>query len=288
MVSTGRGHGGVNAHDHADCGGGLADILDLDGEVLHAYWADALAWVRRAVGGSRRRRLVDLGCGTGTATIGLAQRFLDADVVAVDASEQMLERVRVKALENGLASRIRTVLVDLNDGWPDVGEIDLTWASMSLHHLRDPDRLLRELFAATRSGGLVAVAELAEPLTFLPDDLGVGRPGLEARCLDALWGRQQFPPEVGADWARRLGAAGFVVTTERTMSIAIDPPHTAATVRYATRSLRRTADAVGDVLADDDCAVLARLVDGDGPEALHRRTDLRLRGRRVVTLARRP
>ena len=272
---------------HGDDEDALARMLDLDLEVLHEYWVDVLAWVRRNApcGG----RILDLGAGTGCGTIALAQRFADAEVVAVDSSEAMLERLRTKAFDLGLAPRIRTVLADLDDAWPAVGTVDITWASMSLHHLTEPDRVLRDVFGATRPGGVMAVVEMAEPIRFLPDDIGIGRPGLETRCLEALAAEHTHDlPELGSDWAPRLEKAGFTIVGERTMAIDLNRPVSAAAGRYAHLWVDRLRSGLADRLADDDRAALGALLDGDGPLALRQRSDLWIRGTRPVTLARRP
>ncbi|MFL6163461.1 MAG: class I SAM-dependent methyltransferase [Jatrophihabitantaceae bacterium] len=266
----------------------LAELLDLDAEVLHSYWTEVLSWVQLAATGMDCRRILDLGAGTGTGAIALAQRFGAAEVIAVDSDAEMLRRIDAKALEQGLSARVRTVEADLDNGWPAIGPIDLSWASMSLHHLADPDRTLADLYANTRPGGLVAVIEFSEQLRFLPDDLGIGRPGLEARCLEALSAEHAHAlPELGSDWSARLAAAGFVLAGERTFSTALDRPLPPATVAYASGWLRRQRDRLAAQLAADDLQTLAILLDGDGPESLQRRGDLRVRGSRTGTLARR-
>ncbi len=127
-----RHGGGLAPHsDSADAD--LAELLELDAQVLSSYWADVLTCVRHAASGGGRRRVLDLGAGSGTATIGLAQRFGGAEVIAVDVSEEMLRRIRATALDLGLADRIRTVQADLDLGWAAVDPVDVTWASMSLH-----------------------------------------------------------------------------------------------------------------------------------------------------------
>jgi ubiquinone/menaquinone biosynthesis C-methylase UbiE len=273
-------------HDHA-ADTDLAEILDLDGVVLRSYWTDLLDGIQREATGAER--IVDLGAGSGVGTIALAQRFAGADVVAVDSSEEMLGRIQVKARELGLADRIRTLHADLDGGWPAVDDIDITLASMSLHHLTDPDRVLGELFAATRPGGLVAVAEFTEPLRFLPDDLGFGRPGLESRCLDALAEEHaQSLPHLGSEWSPRLATAGFALLSERTFAIELTAPHPPATVRYAQLWLGRMRSGLEPQLSHDDLAALDTLIDGDGPGSLPHREDLHVRGSRRVTLARRP
>src|SRR5665213_844537 len=40
------------------------------------------------------RRVVDLGCGTGTLTAALAQRWPNADVDGIDSSPEMIEQAR--------------------------------------------------------------------------------------------------------------------------------------------------------------------------------------------------
>jgi SAM-dependent methyltransferase len=285
-------HSSPAEHDHAEHGHGgdpgLAELLDLDGVVLRDYWADALTWLRRAAAHLPRARLLDLGAGSGVGTIALAQRFAGADVIAVDQDEAMLEHVRAKALDLGLAPRVRTVCADLDAGLPDVEPVDVSWASMSLHHLADPDRLLRDVFAATRPGGLLGVAEFAEPLRHLPDDLGIGRPGLEDRLLAALGEQHAHDlPELGADWPSRLAAAGFTVLEHRTFRIDLRPGRDADAVRYAQLWLARLRHALAESLDGDDVASLDLLLDENGPHALPNRADLHLHGQRTVTLARR-
>ena len=272
-------------HDHgADAS--LADMLDLEAEVLYAYWTNVLTWLRTTAPPGTRR-ILDLGAGTGTGSIALAQRFGGADVIAVDASTEMLERIRVKALDLGLAPRVRTVQADLDNGWPALEPLDLTWASMSLHHFAEPDRVLREIRATTRAGGLLAVAELAEPFRFLPDDLGLGRPGLETRCIEALDTEMAHElPELGSHWAPRIEAAGFELLAERNISVVLDPPHHPSAANFARLWLQRVRASVGHRLADDDGEALDVLIDGDGPHSLLRRGDLQVRAARTVTLAR--
>jgi SAM-dependent methyltransferase len=257
-------------------GGDLLDLLDLDGDVLRGYWAAAIAWVRRAADGRPRARIADLGAGTGTGTVELAARFSGAEVVAVDSSPAALDRVAEKALTLGLAPRVRTVVADLDEEWPELGPIDLAWASMSLHHLADPQRTLRDLLQATRPGGLVAVAEFAEPLRFLPDDLAE----LEERVLAGVRAhhREQLP-HLGAAWSDQLREAGFDLLGERAFPIDLRPGDSAPAARYAQLWIGRLAQAATEHLGPAESAELA---------GFDRWDQLHLRGTRTVTLAGRP
>ncbi|HEX4082257.1 MAG TPA: class I SAM-dependent methyltransferase [Acidimicrobiales bacterium] len=283
-------HGHAASHQHGSPADGhdVDPMLDLDAEVLHEYWSTALAWVHQAADRGARHRLLDLGAGTGTGSIGLAQRFGGAEIVAVDVSPASLRRLREKAVDLGLADRIRTVEADLDAGWPDVGSFDVTWASMSLHHFADPTRVLRDVLAATRPGGLIAVAELTEPLRFLPDDLGFGSPGFEARAIAALGAAHAATmPTLGSAWAPRLTDAGWTVVDERDVVIDLDPPQHPDAARYARAWFARLADGSADRLEPDDRTTLAALLDEDDARAPLERAKLHIRGVRTVTLARR-
>jgi SAM-dependent methyltransferase len=284
-----HGHPGLHQHGGAADGPALDPLLDLDAAVLREYWSAALAWVRQAADRGPRHRLLDLGAGTGTGSIGLAQRFAGAEVIAIDVSPASLRRLCEKALDLGLAGRIRTVEADLDAGWPDVGSFDVTWASMSLHHFADPTRVLRDVLAATRPGGLIAAAELTEPLRFLPDDLGFGSPGFEARAVATLGAAHaETMPTLGSAWAPRLTDAGWTVVDERDFVIDLDPPRHPDAARYARAWFARLSDGFADRLEPDDRATLAALLDEPGQRGPLERTKLHIRGTRTVTLARRP
>ncbi|SEG89655.1 Methyltransferase domain-containing protein [Actinacidiphila yanglinensis] len=285
----GHGHSGghgAHAEDGAD-EAALADLLDLDAEVLAEHLSDVTAWIAGSAGDPAPRRIVDVGSGTGTGTLALMRRFEGAEVTALDRSTHLLGRLRERAGELGVGSRIRTVEADLDETWPDVGPADLVWASSSLHHMADPDRALAEAAALLRPGGLLAVVEMDSLPRFLPDDIGLGRPGLEARVQAAMDERRaEDMPHFGGDWAARFTAAGFTVRAERHFVVDLDTPPP-ATARYAHAVLSRSRDGLGDRLDADDLAVLGTLLDGDGPEALLRRTDLTVRTSRQAWLSER-
>jgi SAM-dependent methyltransferase len=267
----------------------MAELLDLDADVLHSYLSEATDWVRKLAAELPRRRILDLGSGTGTGALALVQRFEGADVIALDVSAQLLDRCQAKARDLGVADRIRTVQADLDAAWPAIDTVDLVWASNSLHHMADPDRVLTEVFSAIHPGGLLAVAEMDSFPRFLPDDLGLGRPGLEARCHAALAeGQAGEVPHLGSDWASRLNKAGFAIEAERIFAIDLTPPLPASTGRYAQASLRRIRSGLDGRMSADDLATLDTLIDSDGPDGILERDDLTVRTTRTVWVARRP
>jgi SAM-dependent methyltransferase len=288
-----QGHGQHGHGDHAHRHAGAAeddytDLLELDAEVLSDYWSEALDWVESAAAGTPRTRLLDLGAGTGTGAIGLARRFPEAKVVALDVSPASLAKIAAKAAAAGLAARVRPVEADLDAGWPDLGTLDLTWASASLHHMADPGRVLRDALNATRPGGLIAVSEFASQLLFLPDDLGFGRPGFEGRITEVLGhAYTEEMPTLGSQWAPRLTDAGWSVVAEQEFRIDQDPPTHPSATRYARAWFARLSEGLADRLQPDDQATLAALLDERSPRSLVNRPDLHIRGGRTITIGRR-
>jgi SAM-dependent methyltransferase len=267
----------------------IAELLDLDGEVLHDYLSEVTAWIEAIAADVLPRRILDVGAGTGTGTFALLNRFEDADAVAVDLEPQLLEHLRASAGHRGMADRVRTVEADLDAGWPAIDTVDLVWASASLHHMADPDRVLTEIFARLRPGGLMVLVELESFPRFLPDDIGIGRPGLEARVHAVLDERRVAGlPAIGSDWGSRLSQAGFMIKADRVFDIELTRPLPDMTGRYAELSLRRMRPGLAGRLSDDDLAAIDTLLDGDGPLGILRRDDLCVHAARSVWIAERP
>ncbi|CAM5461779.1 hypothetical protein GCM10010329_32550 [Streptomyces spiroverticillatus] len=290
----GAGHDGHGGHSEAD-EAALAEVLDLDAEVLHSYLAEVTGLLAELTADAPPHRILDLGSGTGTGTLALLQQFKGAEVTAVDLSEEMLRRVTAKVAAAGVAEdRVRTVQADLDTAWPEgLGPVDLVWASASLHHLSDPERTLADLLATLRPGGLLAVAEMdASPFPrFLSEELEValGRPGLEERLYAAVADQHaEAVPHLGADWGERLAAAGFAVETERRFDIRLSAPLPAATGRYAQATLQRLRDRLAELLGAEDLAALAALLDQEGPQNILHRDDLTVVTSRTLWVARKP
>jgi SAM-dependent methyltransferase len=269
---------------------GLAELLDLDADVLGSYLREVTGWAQE-LAPDAPRTVVDLGAGTGSGSLALARRFSTAQVIAVDVSEAMLERVGAAALANGLGERMRLVRADLNEGWPPVGPVDLAWASSSVHELYDPDRMFRDVFAALNPGGLMIVVELDTLPRFLPDDVGRGRPGLETRAHELLakagWNSHQ-------DWRPHLTRAGFEIAGQRSFSGELTAGQAAghvgasAVTRYAHAYLRRVRLVLDEQLGADDLETLDAILADDGPDAIVNRADLTLRTTRTAWAGRRP
>lgn len=274
-------HGHDHGHDH----GGLPNLLDLDAEALaeplREVRADIAALVDAPV-----RRLLDLGAGTGTGTFGLLHHFPEAHALAIDGDLEMVERLARRAEALGLSDRVTTLHADLDEGIPDCDQVDLAWASASLHHLADPDRTLAQVVARVRPGGLLAVVELSGPPRFLPDDTPGRTAEANAHALLAA-DRAVDLPAMGSDWGSRLTRAGVVLETDRAISVDLMPPVAPVVGEYAFATLTRIRSALADRLETADRELLDGLIDG-GPSDVRRRGDLHVTAERQLLIGRRP
>lgn len=273
----------------------LAAHTELEGEVLLAFVTDTAAWVMDLRGPTAPpvRQVLDIGSGPGVGTCELARRFPDAHVIAVDASPAMLDRATQRAAAQGLEARISTHHAELPGGIDQLGHADVIWASMSLHHVGDETTTLRVLRELLSPNGLMAIAELAEPMRVLPDDLDIGRPGLAdrldnaARAWFADMRRGLTDTVPSTDLAGMLASAGLDIVFSRLASERFDAPLADDARRLALGHLGRTREQLGDHLDDDDLHTLDVLSDANDPRSVMHRDDVFVAASRQIVIGRR-
>lgn len=136
---------------------GRADAYDDDGisGVHDAEQREAWLSVLRTWTGEPSRRVLDLGCGTGTISLLLAE--LGHDVTGVDLSPRMLERARAKAREADRSIEFRTGDAEAV-AVPD-NAYDVVTARHLIWTLPNPSNALREWRRVVRPGGRIVLVE---------------------------------------------------------------------------------------------------------------------------------
>jgi ubiquinone/menaquinone biosynthesis C-methylase UbiE len=165
--------------------------------------------------------VVDLGAGTGLLALAIAPAV--ADVVAVDISERMLERLDDRAASDGVRN-LRTLEADLRHLPLDDESATLVVSNYAFHHLDDPGKelALSEARRVLRPGGRLVICDMMFSLSLEARDrrlvlekvvamLRRGPAGVlrilknAARLVAGRW-EQPARPET---WEQMLAARGF-------------------------------------------------------------------------------
>jgi trans-aconitate 2-methyltransferase len=131
---------------------------DWDGARYDRLADPQAKWGRTVVGRlelSGAEIVLDAGCGSGRVTEELLRRLPEGRVIALDASESMLEQARKRlASANG---RVRFVRADLLELGPDLlgadAPVDGVFSTATFHWITDHDWLFRNIAGVLRPGG---------------------------------------------------------------------------------------------------------------------------------------
>ncbi|MFI1166180.1 class I SAM-dependent methyltransferase [Streptomyces sp. NPDC020801] len=274
-----QGHRGHHGHTDIDWAE-MAPLLQSQAELFAPLYERAMAWLAKEV--TEPGLIVDMGSGPGVVSCLFAETFPGARVVAVDGSEPLLELARARAARLGLADRFSTIAGELPDVLAELDyPADLLWAANSLHHLGDQRAAIAEFARRLAPGGTLALLEGGLPARFLPRDIGIGRPGLQARldAVEADWFtrmREELPGSVAEteDWPALLAAAGLKPTGTRSFLLDLPAPVSDRARAYVVASLTRLREALEDGVDEADRATLDRLLDPEDEASVHRRNDV--------------
>jgi ubiquinone/menaquinone biosynthesis C-methylase UbiE len=104
-------------------------------------------------------KILDVGCGPGTISLGLAAAAANGHVVAIDYSTEVIELAKQNARE----TKVENCEFRQSDAYDlkecGDGEFDVVYAHQCLIHLGDPARALREMRRVCKAGGIIGVRE---------------------------------------------------------------------------------------------------------------------------------
>lgn len=103
-------------------------------------------------------RIADIGCGTGASTLVLAKE-LDAVITAVDFLPDFLTELEQCAEDRGLAERITTLAVSMEDMPFEDASLDAIWCEGAIYNIGFANGI-RTWRPFLKPGGILAVSEL--------------------------------------------------------------------------------------------------------------------------------
>lgn len=231
-----------------------------DGEVALDFVAEVVSLLDHPV-----RRVLDIGSGPGVATVELARLLPEAEVVAIDASESMVDAVIERAVLAGVGSRVSARVAELPGGIAGLDDVDLVWASMSLHHVSDERAAIREIADSLSERGVVAIVEFGDQRRLLP-------PGDEALGDRVEAAYERYFAEQSQHWhgntpsgelSDMVRGAGLEVVRDQVSVITREPPLDEAERRYVTSSMWRAIRQLEGHLDQDDLDALELLARDD-------------------------
>jgi SAM-dependent methyltransferase len=155
-------------------------------------YADAMRIMIELMGDASRKRVLDLGCGSGTLISRIAEEYPDAEIYGVDPSELMVQRsmVRFEGQPNvhvaiGTAMRIPMP--------PDY--VHCMLSNLALHHVKPEERAACavEIARVLKPGGRLVYADMFCDVTGPIDD-----PGRCRDIIEKMVGKSLYDLEHGA------------------------------------------------------------------------------------------
>ncbi len=114
-------------------------------------------------------QVADLGCGTGVASLFLAQK-INALVTSVDLAEPFLSELEHQAKAAGVADRIRTLQCSMSDLPFEPASLDVIWSEGSVYNIGFKTGL-QYWKQFLKPGGVLVVSEIAWITEERPDEI---------------------------------------------------------------------------------------------------------------------
>lgn len=134
--------------------------------------------------------VLDFGCGTGLLT--LALQPLVHSITGVDSSQGMLDVFRQKISDRDLPN-VSVRCLDLDQGDVLTGSYHLVVSSMTMHHIKNVDSLLRQFHQILRPSGMLCIADLdPDGGRFHPENDGVFHFGFDREEMKRRFAQAEF------------------------------------------------------------------------------------------------
>lgn len=149
---------------------------------------------------------LEMGAGPGFLAIMIAERNPDVSITAVDLSLDMATVANEYITERKLQDRIHYVVGDAGDQdmMEGLGKFDLVYSTFSLHHWKDPETAISNLWNAVKDKGTLYIHDFKRVwwLCFLP---------LKGGEIDSI--RASYTPKELRTILQQLGITNYEIKT---------------------------------------------------------------------------
>jgi ubiquinone/menaquinone biosynthesis C-methylase UbiE len=131
--------------------------------------------------------ILDIGTGPGRLPIEIAKQVVNAQVVGIDLSEDMVKIAKRNAEKAGLADKVKfKVASAYNTGFED-NSVDLVVSTGMFHHLKEPIRAFNEICRILTPGGEAWIFDGRKDVTKAEFEETVRSLGIESDLPLPLW-----------------------------------------------------------------------------------------------------
>lgn len=176
----------------------------------HRVWSEQAFAIWDRAGFTYGQQLLDLGSGPGFATLDLARIVgPQGRIVAVDASARFLQYLRARQQAEQIKN-VESVELDVHELNLPKGSFDGAYARWVLCFVADPGRVIANVAAALRPGGVFAVQDYFNyvSLSLAPRSAIMEK---VVKAVDASWRARGGDPDVMARVPAMMTAAGMRV-----------------------------------------------------------------------------
>jgi len=150
-------------------------------------------------------RVLDVGCGPGSITRGLAARVAPGEVIGIDLSEATLASAASDAAERGVGN-VRYEVGSVYELPFDEAAFDVVFAHQVLQHLGQPVAAIQEMLRVLRPRGVIAVRDVDwGTVAYFPTDPWIDR-FIEVHV--ETWSQNGGDPRMGRRLRALFNASG--------------------------------------------------------------------------------
>jgi ubiquinone/menaquinone biosynthesis C-methylase UbiE len=231
--------------------------------VVHASGAD-LAGLIAAAALTGSERVLDVGCGAGHVTIGLAAQA--RELVAIDLTDAMLDQTRAQVVAKGFTN-VRVESADAAKLPYADASFDIAVSRYAAHHFADPLSCLREVFRVVKPGGRWLLVDVVSPPAPMADTF--------LNAVEILRDPSHVRDHSITQWLSMCAEAGFVTQHEQTWSVRLEfnswvtrmatPAHEVAQLQRMLRAAPTSVKEALGIEADGSFRIPVALISGVVP-----------------------
>lgn len=133
---------------------------DVEGEDWPVFLKWAFSEISKKLELTDNSTVLDLGTGTGRLILELSKTNRNCRFIGLDVSEEMIERARENSEEAGLNAEF--IVGSMEKLSLPSGSVDFVVSCAAIHHVKEKEKLFREILRVLKPGGRLVYADFFE------------------------------------------------------------------------------------------------------------------------------